>query len=75
MTTAVEKEKEKKESKNQLTLKTALKEVLAKSAPVTHEAVVPKIPVTPPPISVPPPTPKPYEIPEEKLRAVLKGET
>jgi hypothetical protein len=86
MTTKTVVEKEQKKTSNQVSLKGALAEVLAKSAPVTELPLQSKPPEpqearaalpTPP---VPPPQPaasekKPFEVSEEALRKVLKGES
>jgi hypothetical protein len=65
-------EREQKKSQNQQSLKGALAEVLSKNTPPTPPAP-PTKPPTPPPVAER--SPKPFEVPEEKLRKILKGES
>jgi len=89
MTTKTSAEREEKQTKNQQSLKGALAEVLQKSKPAepaSSEEQKPaeaKPPRENPPGPVPPPAQtlplsqekKPFEVPEETLRKVLKGES
>ena len=73
MTTNTVKEKEKKQSEKQQSLKGVLAEVLAKNVPTPKpiEQSVPKLQPSPPT----PAPPKPFEVPEDQLRSILKGDT
>ncbi len=64
MTQKVGQEKEKKQNDQQQSLKGALAGVLTKSPPpATHEPAPPRAREE-----------KPFEVPEEKLRSVLRGD-
>ncbi len=84
MTAKTGQEKQKKETDKQQSLKGVLADVLKKTQPIAsaQPQVVSAPPPPPPPMPKPPPvvpaptsTPKPFEIPEEKLRSVLKGDS
>jgi hypothetical protein len=86
VTTKTVDERQKKEVTQQSSLKSALKEVLQKSGPPTGAMAQPKPimqPQLPSPASIPPShelplgapeKPKPFEVPEDQLRSILKGE-
>lgn len=73
MTAATNSEREQKQSKDQQSLKGALANVLGKSGQKTED----RRREAPRPITVEPPQEgkKPFEVPEDALRKVLKGES
>ena len=72
MTSKSSAEKEQKEGAKQGSLKGALAEVLAKNVPPPQASAAPPLSAAPAPSA--PSAPKPYEVPEDQLRSILKGD-
>lgn len=77
MTAKTGSEKQKKETDQKQSLKGALADVLARNTPpAAKEPVKEKAPPPPPPKEAPkPPESKAFEVPEDTLRRVLRGDT